>query len=116
MRKQWLALLLVLGLAQSVFGQTVRGTVVGEGDRPITGAIVILVDAASKEVGRALTNEQGEYRLTAPRAGSYRLRTLRIGFQSLLTEPIALVAGDDLTRRLAVSTLVFSLDTVRALG
>jgi len=116
MRKQWLAVLLVLGLAKSAFAQTVRGTVVASGDRPVSGVVVILVDAGSKEVGRALTNEQGEYRLTAPRPGSYRVRTLRIGFQSLLTEPIALAAGDDLTRRLAVSTLVFSLDTVRAVG
>ena len=116
MRKQWLTLLLGLGLAAPAFAQTVRGTVVGDGDRPITGVVVILVDAGSKEVGRDVTNEQGEYRLTAPGPGSYRLRTMRIGFQSLLTPPIILATGDVLTQRLAVSTLVFSLDTVRAVG
>jgi protocatechuate 3,4-dioxygenase beta subunit len=116
MRKRWLAALVVLGFAKTASAQTVRGTVVGDGDRPVRGVVVILVDPASKEVGRSLTDEGGEYRLVAPRPGTYRVRTLRIGFRSLLTEPIALAAGDDLTRRLAVSTVVFSLDTVRAVG
>jgi hypothetical protein len=87
-----------------------------DGTRPVTGVVVALVDATSREVARALTNEQGEYRLVAPRSGAYRLRTLRIGYQSLVTEPIALTVGADVTRQLAVSTLVFSLDTVRAVG
>src|SRR5205085_9640057 len=96
--------------------QSVHGAVVRSGGQPASGVVVILVDAAAKEVARPLTNEQAEYRLIAPRPGSYRLRTLRIGFQSVLTEPFALVAGDDLTRRLAVSTVAFTLDTVRAVG
>ena len=108
--------LALLGCTKAAFAQTVRGTVVVNGDRPLSGVVVTLVDAGAKEVGRALTNERGEYRLTAPRPGSYRIRTLRIGFQSLLTEPIALIVGDDITRRLDVSTVVFALDTVRALG
>ena len=116
MSLRWLTTLALLGLAKVAVAQTVRGAVVAEGERPIAGAIVILVDAGAKEVGRALTNERGEYRLTAPRPGSYRLRTLRIGFQSLLTEPMALVAGDDITRRLTVSTAAFTLDTVRSTG
>jgi protocatechuate 3,4-dioxygenase beta subunit len=116
MRTVWLVVLFMMGLASGGLSQTLRGTVVMDGGRPVSGVVVTLVDASSREVGRALTNELGEYRLTAPRPGSYRVRTLRIGFQSLLTEPIVLVAGDDITRRLAVSTLVFSLDTVRAIG
>jgi hypothetical protein len=116
MRKVWLAGLLAAGFARVGIAQTVRGTVTMDSGRPVSGVVVTLVDAASREVGRALTNELGEYLLTVPRPGTYRLRTLRIGFQSVLTAPIALVAGDDITRRLAVSTLAFSLDTVRAVG
>jgi protocatechuate 3,4-dioxygenase beta subunit len=111
----WVGALLLVGF-QAGFAQTVRGTVVVDGGRPLSGVVVALVDATQKEVGRALTNEQGEYRLTAPRPGTYRIRTLRIGFQSLLTPAIALAAGDDITRPLTVSTLVFSLDTVRSTG
>jgi hypothetical protein len=97
------------------YSQTIRGTVLADANRPASGVVVILV-SGTKEVGRALTNERGEYRLTAPTAGSYRLRTMRIGFQSILTEPFALAAGEDVTRHLAVSTIAFALDTVRATG
>jgi hypothetical protein len=116
MRKQWLpALILLLG-AKAAIAQTVRGAVTAEGDRPLSGVVVILVDPAAREMGRALTNERGEYRLTAPRPGSYRLRTMRIGFQSLATEFFLLGADADVTRRLSVSTIAFALDTVRAIG
>src|SRR5689334_17704622 len=67
MRKVWLAALFVVGLARTGFSQTLRGTVVMDAGRPASGVVVTLVDAGSKEVGRALTNELGEYRLTAPR-------------------------------------------------
>jgi protocatechuate 3,4-dioxygenase beta subunit len=116
MRKQWFTALLLLAGAKAAVAQTVRGSVVAAGDQPVSGVVVILVDAGAREVGRALTNERGEYRLTAPRPGSYRLRTLRIGFQSLLTEPFSLVVDDDIIRHLAVSTVAFALDTVRAVG
>jgi hypothetical protein len=116
MRKQWLTTLLFLASTNAAFAQVVHGSVVAAGEQPVSGVVVILVDAGAREVGRSLTNERGEYRLTAPRPGSYRLRTLRIGFQSVLTEPFPLVAGDDLARRLAVSTTAFTLDTVRAVG
>jgi hypothetical protein len=107
-----LALLLV---ARAALGQTVKGTVVA-GDRPVSGVVVLLVDPSAKEVGRALTNERGEYRLTAPRPGSYRVRTMRIGFQSLST-PFFLIGADaEVERRLAVSEVAFALDTVRAVG
>jgi hypothetical protein len=96
--------------------QTVRGTVVDDGERSVPGVVVILVDAANREVARTLTSERGEFRIVAPRPGSYRLRTLRIGFQSVLTEPIAFVVGDEHTRRLVVSSVAFVLDTVRATG
>jgi hypothetical protein len=116
MQKPCLAALLVAASATSLAAQTIRGSVVGDAQRPVSGVVVALVDTAHKEVGRALTGADGEYRLTAPGPGTYRVRTLRIGYQSVLTPPIVLAAGDDVTRQLAVSTLAFTLDTVRAIG
>jgi hypothetical protein len=115
MRTRLLAVAALLACSRPGLAQTVRGAVVAEGDRPVSGVVVILVDGA-REVARALTNERGEYTIMAPRPGSYRLRTLRIGFQSVATEPISLAAGADVTRRLAVATAAFALDTVRAIG
>src|SRR5687768_11832981 len=96
--------------------QTVRGTVVDLSDRPLSGVVVLLVDAGTREVARSLTNDRGEYFLTAPAPGSYRLRTLRIGFRSVITRPIELAAGATATQRIALSGLAFALDTVRAVG
>ena len=115
MRTRLLAVVALVACSKLALAQTVRGAVVAEGDRPVSGVVVVLVDGA-REVARALTNERGEYLITAPRPGSYRLRTLRIGFQSVSTEPMNLAAGADVTRRLAVSSAAFVLDTVRAIG
>src|SRR3954469_9005420 len=113
---RWLAVSGVLACASVATAQTVRGAVVADGDRPVNGVVVTLVDAAAKEVARALTDDRGEYVLAAPRPGSYRLRTLRIGFQSLLPEPFTLTDAQTFTRRLAMSTAAFTLDTVRSIG
>jgi protocatechuate 3,4-dioxygenase beta subunit len=112
---RWVAVVAALACSPAARAQVVHGTVVADASRPVSGVVVTLVSGA-KEVGRSLTNDRGEYRLTAPAAGTYRLRTLRIGFQSLLTEPFALAAGEDVIRHLAVSTVAFTLDTVRATG
>lgn len=116
MPKLWLVAGAMFLVANSATAQMVHGIVVDDAGRPVSGVVVALVEPGTREVARALTNERGDYRLRAPRPGSYRLRTLRIGFQSVLTEPFALVDGDDLARRLVVSNVVFALDTVRAVG
>ena len=43
--------------------------------------------------GLAERVDVSQYRLVAPRPATYRLRTLRIGFKPLLTEPVALGAS-----------------------
>lgn len=106
----------VCASARQASAQTIRGTVVDSGDRALTGVVVLLLDPAAKEIVRVLSNERGEYRLTAPRPGSYRVRTLRIGFQSVTTETIAIDAGDDIVRPIVLTGAAFALDTVRALG
>lgn len=110
-----LSLALCLGIS-SASAQAVRGTVVDDAGRPVSGVVVLLEDAASREVARSLSGDAGEYRVAATAPGSYRLRTLRIGFRSLVTPPLVLGAGDEVTRQLALSTIVFALDTVRAIG
>ena len=94
--------------------QTIRGTVVDRVDSiPISGVVVLLLDADGGVTARALTNERGEYRLSAAGAGVYRVRTLRIGFRPVTSEPLWLAGGQELTRPLAVAGVPFSLDTVR---
>lgn len=94
--------------------QTVRGTLTEQSSqRPIAGAVVFLLDSNRAPVARDLTTESGSYRLVAPRAGTYRVRTLRIGFRPVVSAAIDLAAGQDMTLPLAVESVPVSLNAVR---
>ena len=54
--------------------QVVRGVVVDQGDRPVAGVVLQLVDSVSAVGTRTLSNERGEFRLSAAHAGTYRLQ------------------------------------------
>lgn len=101
-------------LSQIVSAQSVRGKVVNRGDSVgVPGVVVQLVDSTGGVVGRALSNESGEYRLVAPSAGSYRLRTTRIGFRPTTSRVIQLRDGEETAEQIVLAGVVFSLDTVR---
>ncbi|HTE46017.1 MAG TPA: carboxypeptidase-like regulatory domain-containing protein, partial [Gemmatimonadaceae bacterium] len=80
MRSSILALSLSLGAAVAG-AQTIRGVVVDQADKPVPGVVMQLIDSASNVAGRTLSNERGEFRLATTRAGSYRVRTMRIGYR-----------------------------------
>jgi hypothetical protein len=104
-------------VAASADAQTLRGRAVQPPDGGgIPGVLVLLIDPAGAVIARALTNEQGEYRVTAPRAGVYRLRTLRIGYQPASFGDIDVAADATIERQLALTSLPLSLDTVRVQG
>ncbi|HEX3865764.1 MAG TPA: carboxypeptidase-like regulatory domain-containing protein [Gemmatimonadaceae bacterium] len=102
-----------LFIPRAVRAQTVRGTVVDSTDRPVDGVVVQLTDSASHVAARALSSERGEFRLSAQHAGTYRIRTLRIGFHPVLSEPVTLLAGGEITQRIVVPSLPIGLDTMR---
>jgi hypothetical protein len=79
----------------------------------VAGVVVLLVDGASRVTARALSDERGEFRVSASTAGSYRVRTLRIGFRPVVSDPIALLAGGEVTKRLVLSGVPVALDTIR---
>src|ERR1041384_5914403 len=75
-----LALALLIAPA-SLAAQPGRGVAVDPTSRPLSGVVVLLMDSATNIAARALTNERGEFRLTSPRPGTFRVRALRIGFR-----------------------------------
>ena len=99
-------------LVSSSGAQAVRG-VVSARDVPVPGVVVQLVDSTSAVVVRVLSNDRGEFRITGPHGGSYRLRTLRIGYAPSLSPVIVLRPGADVTQRIALSNILIALDTVR---
>jgi Carboxypeptidase regulatory-like domain len=99
--------------ASPLRAQVVRGTVVDASERPISGVVVALLDSVNAVVARALTDDAGEYRVLAPRPGTYRLRTLRVGYQPTVSAPQVLTAGGLAVVRLSVDGVRVSLATVR---
>src|SRR5262245_29972719 len=92
--------------------QTVQG-ITTQDERPVPGVVVLLVDSLSTIAGRSLTTEQGEFRITASRPGTYRLRTLRIGFRPVLSETFVLAAGAVESRRVALVGVPIQLEAMR---
>jgi hypothetical protein len=111
--------MLVAGLASllcaltTARAQTIRGVVVDAANQPISGVVVFMVDSGSNVVARALSSDAGEFRVAATRPGSYRLRTMRIGYRALTTAAVALASGAEVTRRISLTGARVQLDTVR---
>jgi hypothetical protein len=107
----------VCALLPSVVGaQTVRGLVVNDAGAPVPGVLVQLLDSNSAIAAHTLSGAGGEFNVAAPRGGTFRLRTLRIGFRPAVSDPIVLAAGAEVTRRLQLNSVPISLDTVRVSG
>lgn len=109
------ALLLCAALPASA--QTVRGLLTDSVSRsPLPGAFLTLVDASGVERARVMTNQAGEFVVTAPAAGSYRLRSKRIGFRPLVSAPLTLGAGETISYNLAVDPIPIPLQTIVVAG
>ena len=97
----------------SLSAQSIRGTVVDPAGQPVSGVVVLLLDAMQTVVKRALTNGQGAYQLLGSIPGEYRLRTLRIGFQPTLSNPLLLNVGEVRNERLVLESVRVLLAPVR---
>ena len=93
--------------------QTLRGITVDGAGQPVSGVVVMLLDSASQVAARGMTTGSGEFRLTAAHAGTYRLRTLRIGFRPTVSEPRSLGVGSEVSSRVVLSSIPVALDAVR---
>lgn len=92
--------------------QTVRGAVTRVGV-PIPGVVVQLLDDKSEAVARAITDETGEYRLLAPRAGRYAIATRRVGFAPTRSPVFELRDGETRVEAVTMDGVAVRLDTVR---
>src|SRR5205809_605825 len=112
--RNWLTAVAFSALVVSPAGaQVVRGVVTDSANHPISGVVVTLVDAASQSRARALSDTRGEFRIAAPTAGTYSLKTLRIGFRPTTSPAIELRLGDEVMQRVVVAGLPITLDTIR---
>src|SRR4051794_5527580 len=74
-----LASLVVCGVAHA---QSVKGTVVDDATKaPVSGVYVTMIDANGVDIGTGVrTDSTGGFIIHAARAGTWRVRTMRIGY------------------------------------
>ncbi|MBI2073362.1 MAG: TonB-dependent receptor [Gemmatimonadetes bacterium] len=105
--------LLLTGGPSHALGQVVRGQVKDrDTGKPALG-VVTLIDTAGGLIGRMPTGPQGQYALTAPRAGAYLLQFVGPGYGPYVTREFTLAAGESRIMGLeAVPLPAIALDTV----
>jgi hypothetical protein len=101
-------------LPVALSAQTLRGVVVDQLDRPLTGVVLQLTDSTSRVVARVLSNDRGEFRVTARVDGTYRLKSTRIGYRPTTTEPFVLTRDAEVTRRVPLISNPVVLEPVRS--
>lgn len=112
-----LVLVAALAAARGIEAQTVQGEVADRvTGRLVSGAVVLLLDAADRTVAQAITDSRGQYQLASPAPGAFRVRALRIGYRPATSQPFTLTAGAELTLQPLPSGDPITLDTVRVQG
>ena len=104
-----LALLPLTLRAQQIAG------VVSRNGLPVEGAVVLLLDANGREVGRTASHEGGSYRLSAA-PGRYRLQVMQIGWRPAIVGPVELRTGVTTTSNLALQSAPVALLGVNIVG
>jgi hypothetical protein len=107
--RRFAASLAILAAASSAAGaQVIRGVVteVGSGT-PLAGALVTLRGAAAaRDTGAAIrsvvTNQLGDYAITAPGAGQYRVTVRRIGVRAWLSDVLNVGSGETMVLDVAM--------------
>jgi hypothetical protein len=83
---------------------------------PVEGALVLLLGEEGRERGGNLTNAAGRFLLRAPGPGRYSLRSERIGYQTVVSDPFELEVGQTLGIRLDTGTSAIELEGIRVHG
>jgi hypothetical protein len=98
-------------------GEGVLGSVTaGDTQKPIEGAMVLLLDEAGRRVNGVLSATNGWFRVAAPGPGRYRLRVERIGYLSTDTDLFDVAAGATVERRVVASVRPVQLAQIDVAG
>ena len=104
--------LLVLSSA-STSAQVVRGTVVDSlTGAPVRDALVMLIGDDGAPRARALSLDAGGYAMAAPSPGRYSIRTKRIGYRAVETDPFEVAEGEVRVHDVLAPTIRVSLPSV----
>jgi hypothetical protein len=106
-----LAVAVLMMCSVAVRAQSIRGNVIDGATRaPVPGVLVSMVNTADSTVGLGVrTDSAGNFVVHAPRAGSWRVRTSRIGYAPLTSPPVQLDLGALAILRLQLSATAQAL-------
>lgn len=105
--------LLLLTAGSQAAAQVVRGQVKDRSSGKPALGVVTLIDTAGALIGRMPTGPQGQYALTAPRAGAFFLQFVGPGYGPYVSREFPLAAGETRIMGLeAVPLPAVALDTV----
>lgn len=83
-----------LALPSLLSAQAVAGQLSDAGSqKPVQGALVLLLDEESEVQGGFLTDEEGRFMIPAPGPGRFSLQAERIGYRTTATPPFLLEEG-----------------------
>jgi hypothetical protein len=83
---------------------------------PLAGVVLNLLDSTEAVAALAVTQPNGRFILRAPRAGTYRIRGVRIGYRPLRLGPVELSYDRTDTLDVALRTISLGLDTIRVVA
>jgi len=103
-------LLILLAFCTPLESQSIRGIVVDDDTgTPIEAVSVMLIGSNGNLERSGLSDEQGAFRLTAPRTGRYQVRLDRIGYKATISTEIDLLPPDTVAVELRMSMEVVLL-------
>jgi hypothetical protein len=113
MRPQVITAAMLLCAAAPASAQTVHGRVLERGtDTPVASAVVE-VRAGDIVRRRVETDDDGQFDIEIPGAGTYRLAALRVGYVSLLSEQVVVGSLDSLDVLFHMTSDAVTLDPVQ---
>ena len=109
--------ILAVAFAGVCEAQTVRGEIVDlASGAPAAGVVVLLLDRADRTVAQGVTDARGLFQLSSPDSGTFRVRTLRIGYRPATSHVFTLARAAELTLPPLQAGVPVALDTIRVVG
>lgn len=101
---------------QSTPPSIVQGVVLDSVNKPISGAEVIVTDPENKVIARTKSGDNGGFRFSSLKAGTYRFTARSIGYAQGISDPMKLGPGDTLDLQFVLDASSATIEEVRVVA
>jgi hypothetical protein len=115
LRRSLALLALIVCASTPLDAQTIRGTIVDETSKlPVSSVLVTMVDESGVEIQPGVRSDSvGAFIVHAARAGTWRVKAVRIGYSPVTSDPVSLAIGGLAVVRLRMTTVAQQLVPVQ---